>query len=172
MKGVTFMKIYISPSDQKSNVGVGNYGTEADRMQQLSNYVAAALKEMGHTVYGGNNSLNLDQRIAASNNARVDCHVALHSNAGGGTGTEVWYYQSSTNGKRLATNLLNNVTAVSGCPGSRGIKATTTLKEVRGTTAPCALIEVAFHDRQTDVNWIIGNMAKIGKAIANAINAF
>jgi len=33
------MKIYISPSDQKSNVGVGSYGTEADRMQQLSNYL-------------------------------------------------------------------------------------------------------------------------------------
>lgn len=166
------MKVYISPSSQTENVGVGNYGTEAARMQELSNYVVSALESMGHTVYGGDNSLTLDQRIAASNNSSVNCHVALHSNAGGGTGTEVWYYSTSSNGKRLAQKLLDEVTGISGCPGSRGIKSTTTLKELKNTAAPSALIEVAFHDNQTDVNWIIGHISEIGQAIADAINAF
>lgn len=57
------MRVYISPSSQTENVGVGSYGTEAARMQQLSNIVVAALRNMGHTVYGGDNSLTLSQRI-------------------------------------------------------------------------------------------------------------
>jgi len=166
------MKVYISPSNQTKNVGVGNYGTEAVRMQELSDYVVSALENMGHAVYGGDNSLTPDQKVAASNNASVNCHVALHSNASGGTGTEVWYYSTSSNGKRLAQKLLDEVTGVSGCPGSRGLKPTITFVELKNTSAPSALIEVAFHDNQTDVNWIIGHMSEIGQAIADAINAF
>lgn len=166
------MKIYISPSSQTDNAGVGNYGTEADRMQELSDYVVSDLEAMGHTVYGGDNSLSLDERITASNNAGVNCHVALHSNAGGGSGTEVYYYGTSSNGKRLAQKLLDKVTSVSGCPGSRGIKSTTTLKELKNTSATSALIEVAFHDNQTDVNWILGQMSEVGQAIADAINVY
>ena len=166
------MRVYISPSSQTENVGVGSYGTEAARMQQLSNIVVAALRNMGHTVYGGDNSLTLSQRIQASNNTGVDCHVALHSNAGGGTGPEVWYYSTSNNGKRLAQNILAEIEDVSGCPKSRGVKGSTDYAELKQTSAPAVIVEVAFHDNASDVNRIIGHMNEIGQAIANGINAF
>jgi N-acetylmuramoyl-L-alanine amidase len=127
---------------------------------------------MGHTVYGGDNSLTLSQRIQASNNTGVDCHVALHSNAGGGTGPEVWYYSTSNNGKRLAQNILAEIEDVSGCPKSRGVKGSTDYAELKQTSAPAVIVEVAFHDNASDVNWIIGHMNEIGQAIANGINAF
>lgn len=66
------MKVYLSPSSQTNNVGYGDYGTEADRMQQLSDKVKTKLKALGHTVYGSDNSLDLDERVAASSNAGVD----------------------------------------------------------------------------------------------------
>lgn len=166
------MKVYLSPSSQTNNVGVGNYGTEAERMQQLSDKVKTKLKAKGHTVYGSDNSLTLSQRITASNNAGVACHVALHSNAGGGTGPEVWYYTSSSNGKRLAQNIIAEIEDVSGCPTSRGIKASTSYAELKQTSAPAVIVEVAFHDNASDVSWIINKMDAIAQAIADGIAAF
>lgn len=168
------MKVYLSPSSQNDNVGYGDYGTEADRMKDLSEKVKDKLVALGHTVYGNDNSLDLDARIAASNKADVDCHVALHSNASNGTarGTESYYYSTSTKGKRLAQNVLDQVTAVDGCFKSRGNKATTSLKECKNTSAPATLLEVAFHDNKDDAAWIVDKMDDIAAAIANGINAF
>lgn len=166
------MKVYLSPSSQTGNVGVGNYGTEADRMQELSDKVKTKLQAKGHTVYGNDNSMTLAERIAASNNADVNVHVALHSNAGGGTGPEVWYYTTSTNGKRLAQCIIDEIVDVPNCPNSRGIKASTGYQELKGTNAPAVIIEVAFHDRLSDANWIINNMNSIAQAIADGIDAY
>lgn len=134
------MKVYLSPSSQTENVGVNDYGTEASPMQQLSDKVKTKLTNKGHSVYGSDNSLSLTQRITASNNAGVACHVALHSNAGGGTGPDVWYYSTSSNGKRLAENILAEI------------------------------VEVAFHDNANDAAWIINNMDAIAQAIADGID--
>lgn len=168
------MKVYLSPSSQTANVGYGDYGTEAERMQQLSNKVKTKLENLGHTVYGSDNSLDLNARIAASNKAGVDCHVALHSNASNGSarGTEAYYYSTSTKGKSLAQKVLDRVTAVNGCYKSRGIKATTTLAECKSTSAPATLLEVAFHDNKDDAAWIIDKMDDIAAAIANGIDDY
>lgn len=166
------MKVYLSPSSQTANVGVGNYGTEAKRMQELSSKVKTKLIAKGHTVYGSDNSLTRTQRIAASNNAGVACHVALHSNAGGGTGPEVWYYSTSANGKRLANNIITKITGVKSCPKSRGIRPSTEYAELNGTSAPAVIVEVAFHDNANDAAWIINNMDAIAQAIADGINLY
>lgn len=168
------MKVYLSPSNQHENVGYGDYGTEADRMQELSEKVKDKLIALGHTVYGSDNSLDLDERIAASNKAGVDCHVALHSNASNGTarGAEAYYYSTSTKGKSLAQNVLDQVTAVDDCYKSRGIKATTSLKDCKNTSAPATLLEVAFHDNKDDAAWIVEKMDDIAASISNGINAF
>lgn len=117
------MKVYFSPSSKTGNVGVDNYGTEGSRMQELSNLVVTKLGDKGITAYGSGNTLTLTQRINASNNAGVDSHIALHSNAGGGTGPEVWYYTNPSYGKRLVQNILSEIEGVSNCPKSRDIKS-------------------------------------------------
>lgn len=165
------MKIYISPSSQTANVGVGNYGTEADRMQQLSDLVVPLLEDMGHTVYGGSNSLTLSQRITASNNADVDYHVALHSNAGGGSGPETWYYSTSTSGKALGAAILKRLKAISGASTARTNKGSTSYAELNNTSAPAVIVEVAFHDNSTDVTWMLNHWDDIAEAIANGIDA-
>lgn len=166
------MKVYLSPSSQTENVGVNDYGTEAYRMQQLSDKVKTKLTNKGHSVYGSDNSLSLTKRIAASNEAKVACHVALHSNAGGGTGPEVWYYSTSSKGKRLAENILAEIVEVDNCPTSRGVKASTSYAELKNTSAPSVIVEVAFHDNANDAAWIINNMDAIAQAIADGIDSF
>lgn len=166
------MKIYISPSSQTENTGVGSYGTEAARMQQLSNILVPLLKAQGHTVYGGNNSLSLSQRIAASNSAKVDIHVALHSNAGGGSGPETLHYTTSTNGKRLATQILASLKQVPGAATGRSVKASSSLAELSQTNAPATIVEVAFHDNATDVAWMLNRWNDIAAAIRKGINNY
>ena len=162
------MRIYISPSDQTDNVGVGNYGTEAARMQDLANRLGTALANKNHTVLGCKNTISRKERIQESNNLNANFHIALHSNAGGGTGPEIFYYTSSSAGKGLAEKVLQNITAVPGCPPSRGVKASSGLEELNSTKAVAILIEVAFHDNEYDAQWIINNMNAIASAIAAA----
>lgn len=171
LKGMLIMRIYVSPSDQTGNVGVGNYGTEARRMQELSNLLVPMLRASGHTVFGGSNSLNLTQRVAASNSANVDLHIALHSNAAGGTGPETHYNPGSTNGRRLANEILYNLHNIPGAATGRTVKASS-FYELSSTTAVACLIEVAFHDNQTDVNWMMSNWNAIANAIRLGVNNY
>ncbi len=166
------MKIYVSPSSQTANVGVGTYGTEADRMQALSDLLVPLLEDEGHTVYGGDNSLTLNQRIAASNNANVDLHIGLHSNAGGGSGPETWYYTSSTNGKKLAQKILTELKAISGAATGRTIEPSTSFIELSQTSAVATIVEVAFHDNQTDVDWMLSHWSDIAQAICDGIGEY
>lgn len=166
------MKVYLSPSDQKGNKGVGTYGTEAYRMQQLCDKVKAKLIAKGHTVYGATNDLNLDERIADSNKSGANLHVALHSNATTGSGTargpEAHYYPNNLKGKRLASCILAEIASVPGCAPSRGVKATD-LYELRSVTATATLLEVAFHDNEEDAKWIVSKMDQIADAIVTGI---
>lgn len=157
--------IYLSPSSQTANIWTDGT-TEAARMQEFSDLVKKGLVAKGHTVYGSDNSLTLDERIAKSNSLSINAHVAIHSNAGGGKGPEVYYYSGSTNGKSLASNIESKLKALYG--SSRGIK-TDSLKETKDTKAVAALIEIAFHDNSSDVKWMKDNKQKIADAIVSGI---
>lgn len=157
--------IYLSPSSQTANKWTDGT-TEAERMQAFSDLVKKGLKAKGHTVYGSDNSLSLDERIAASNKLSINAHVALHSNAGGGKGPEVYYYEGSTKGKSLASNIESKLKSLYG--SSRGLK-TGALKETKETNAVAALIEIAFHDNSSDVTWMKDNKQKIADAIVSGI---
>lgn len=45
------VKIYLSPSTQKGNIGVGEYGTEEERMNQVADYTERTLKQHGLNVF-------------------------------------------------------------------------------------------------------------------------
>lgn len=159
-------KIYISPSTQQNNRGAGNYGTEESRMNQIADVVVPLLKYNGFTVYRNKPSMSLQQAVTDSNSKNVDAHVAIHSNAGGGRGTEVYY--TSSNGKSLASDLYKYIEPLTPT-ADRGVKQTNRLYELNRTEATAALIEVAFHDNRDDAQFIINNISSIGEAIAKGI---
>lgn len=100
------------------------------------------------------NTIDMDVSEMAkdSNHFKADIHVAIHSNAGGGEGTEVYAFGPETKSERLAQALYRQVAPFS--PGAdRGVKYNPALLEVGNrVNATSALIEVGFHDNALDQN--------------------
>lgn len=168
---IKMVKVYISPSSQEDNRGVGNYGTEEVRMNQIADVVERELKRVGITTLRNNPSMNITQMVTASNNFGADVHLAIHSNAGGGTGAEAYYYTGSTSSQKLAQAVYNNLAPMTPT-GDRGVKATTQLYEVWATNAVATLVEIAFHDNSTDASFIVNNIQAIGIAIAKGVCSY
>jgi N-acetylmuramoyl-L-alanine amidase len=167
--------VYLSPSTQGDNIGFGNYGTERDRMNQVCNVVERVLKAHGLTVYRNNPNMTLRQIVVDSNSKNPDVHFAIHSNAGGGQGCEVYCYKFGVVGENLARciyNALSPITPTSDRGVKQGFNFYGTGKhmyEVAYTNAPAALVEIAFHDSATDSTWIINNIESIGIALAKGV---
>lgn len=66
-------------------------------------------------------SASLAYRSNLANSIGADLFVSIHCNAGGGTGTETYYYYGNADGKRLATYIQNYVTSSLGT-SNRGVK--------------------------------------------------
>lgn len=173
------MKVYLSGSTQSNNRGVGNYGTEADRMQELANKVATYIKagNGGILVYRNGVGLGLQGSINDSNSklSAQDIHIALHTNAGGGRGTECYYWGGDNNATsiRIARLLFDRVAPLT-ASADRGVKSdhslfSNGLAELRETNAAATLIEIIFHDNLADVNDYLSKIDKIALAIAYSV---
>lgn len=171
------MKIlYISGSTQDKNVGVGSYGTEENRMQNLANLVTGYIKLGGGAicVHRNTGSMTLEQTVADSNAKKADYHLALHTNAGGGRGTECYYYwNTKADGKKWAQAIYdavapNTASSDRGCMPDNKLYSNG-LYETRMTNAVAALIEIVFHDNLSDVNDYLAHVDQIALSIAKAI---
>ena len=147
--------VYLSASNQENNMGVDGI-TEEARMNQLVTDLKPMLEKAGIRVYVNDPQWTLAKNVQDSNTKNPDLHIALHTNAGGGTGTETWCYgikdtQSALFGQKLQSALV-------GALGlrDRGIKDSLTAghrwAEVVNTRATAVLTEVFFHDSQGDIN--------------------
>jgi len=158
--------IYISPSTQEHNAGVGPFGTEEFEMNGIADILIHLIAKDGRFVWRRNSPIMDIYQIATDSNTwGADIHVALHSNAGGGEGTEVYAYGPGTNSERLARALYNQIAPLS--PGiDRGVKYNPGLMEVGDrVSATAALIELGFHDDLEDATWIAYNPEMISKAL-------
>ena len=164
-------KVYISPSTQQNNVGISPFTNEEKEMNAIADLlIALLLKDGRFTVKRNSPSMDDIYSIATdSNNFGADIHVPIHSNAGGGEGTEVMAYSPNSNSERLAKCLYDQIAPLS--PGAdRGIKYNPKLIEVGDLVhAPAALIELAFHDNQADATWLAYNHEMIAQALYKGI---
>mgnify|MGYP001074082098 CR=1 FL=1 len=163
--------VYISPSTQDHNMTVlGN--SEEDQMQKLGRIIAERLQAYGVTVFRNDPNMELAQVIVHSNSCNPDLHLALHSNAGGGTGTETWVYKTGTNSERFGRLLQNKVVAALGLK-DRGVKDGTLpgqrIGEVIRTNATAALIELYFHDNPGDQARFNERYQAVVEAIVSAV---
>jgi N-acetylmuramoyl-L-alanine amidase len=118
----------------------------------------------------------LQGTIQDSNNIAPDIHIALHSNAGGGEGTEAYYSNYpvySPESHRLA-NMVYTKVAAALTGRDRGVKPDTSLygiglAETRETTAIATLIELFFHDNYNDVVDYTNKLDLVAKLLALAI---
>ena len=168
------MKIYISPSVQENSKGVGAYGTEEFRMNQIADVIIRELSKHKNIELKRNNpNFGTTEITKDSNNWKADYHIAIHSNASNGTarGVEVFHYVDGTenNSLKMSRRILNNYIKVYDGP-NRGLKNGMQLFEVNDNIiAASSLIEIGFHDNWADATFIIENIEKIGQAIADGI---
>lgn len=168
-------KVYLSPSTQENNKGAGNYGTEEQRMNQIADVCERVLRQHRVILYRNKPEMSLAQVVADSNAKKPDIHFAIHSNAGGGRGCEVFCHRFGGEGEKLARAIYSVVEPLTPS-GDRGIKEGCNrfgpgkpLYELAYTNAPAALIEIGFHDNPEDAAWIVNNIEAIGTALAKGI---
>lgn len=95
-------------------------------------------------------SAELREECRIANASGADLFIAVHFNAGGGTGTEVWHYPGSS-AEGYAEDVSRELAAALGLP-NRGAKSTTGLYVINNTNMPAILIEVCFVDTEADAD--------------------
>lgn len=166
-------RIYISPSTQSGNIGVSPFTNEEAEMNKIADALMPLLASDGRFETKRNTpDMDVYQMAEDSNNFKADIHISIHSNAGGGSGTEVYAYAPKTSSERLAQALYNQIAPLSPGP-DRGIKYDPKLVEVGDSVnATAALIELAFHDNAKDAGWIVLSTSHIAEALYRGICTF
>lgn len=162
---------YLSPSSQGSNMGVGNYGSEKEQMNLLTDEIIPHLDRAGVSFHRADSDLSLADRVRESNKMGAVFHLALHSNAGGkglARGAVAYYYSDA--GKALGEKLIHAMAEL-GQESNRSskVRQDKSLYELKHTKAPACLLEVDFHDSKSGVEFLIARRSDIAEAIARVI---
>lgn len=159
-------RIFISPSTQEHNAYAGG-GNEEQYMRVIAWKVTELLAAAGHTVKLGG-EVSAGTNAGDANTWGAEWYVACHSNAGGGHGTECWFYPGSTRGAALANSIYDHVAPASNEP-DRGVKSSAKYIELYKPNAPACIVEVAFHDCLAEANEIRNEPDKFAVAIAKGV---
>lgn len=169
--------IYLSPSTQEYNTYI-NGGTEEEYMNYIADAMEPYLISSGIRFTRNTPQMTAGSSITQSNAGTYDLHLALHSNAappgseGQYRGTDVYYYPTSVKGKQAADIIARNLQNIYPIPSLVKTISSTSIGEVRRTTAPSVLIEFAYHDNEEDANWIKNNIEAIAQTVVIALTEY
>ena len=169
-------KVFLSAGHGGSDPGaVANGLKEKDINLQILLACKTELERHGVTVICSRTNDSNDPVKEETNEANAsgaDIAVSFHTNAGGGDGSETFYYSTSAKGKKLATLCENYVKEMG--QNSRGIKAGDKLYFVKNTKMPAVLCECVFIDNKTDKAIIdtVAEQKMFGVAYAKAIRKY
>lgn len=165
-------KVFLSAGHGGSDPGaVGNGLREKDINLQIMLACQAELVRHGVTVICSRTTDANDpvqQEVNEANASGADIAVSFHTNAGGGDGSESFYYKGSSKGKKLAELCEKHVKAIG--QNSRGVK-TNNLMFTRATKMTAVLCECAFIDTAKDIAIVdtIAEQKAFGVAYAKGI---
>lgn len=160
--------IYLNPSVQTWNHYVNELGTEAEHMNKIANLMYHELSQYPYIEIEGNfhpNGLSLSKSVQESNSKHRDIHFALHSNAGGGSGTEIYTKNQDSFAAEVYQEFVKDIPFT-----GRGVKNGQHLYEVNSINADhVALIEILFHDNVKEATYLVTHHEEIAKKLSNAI---
>ncbi|NLK94741.1 MAG: N-acetylmuramoyl-L-alanine amidase [Clostridiales bacterium] len=167
------MKIGVNEGHTISGVGSGAIGiiNESEQTRKVGAVVRRLLSERGHETinctidYANTVNESLCKVVDQANREDLDWFIAIHFNAGGGKGVEVYTYEGRQ--YQDALDVCNNISKLGF--NNRGVKAGTGLYVVRKTKAKAMLIEVCFVDTEDANNYLNVGCEAIGKAIVDAL---
>lgn len=169
------MKIAVAGGHSKKCPGASKYIDEYTEDRKVVAALIDELNNRGHSVVNCSNekatqSAELAEECRLANNSGANLFIAIHFNAGGGTGTEVWHYTSSSSAKSYANKVSSAVASKLGLK-NRGAKGSTGLYVLKHTKMTAILVEVCFVDTNADADAYnrVGYQA-VAAAIADAIS--
>ena len=169
------VSLWLSPSNQTGNIGFGDYRSEKERMNEVADIVEPILKNQGVKVYRNNPEESIRDYTRRANELNVDLYFAIHSNAfnGKARGSNAFFHKKGGESERFAKRVHEALMEIYPGP-DRGIKESYKMYngkpmwETSDSNMPACLVEIAFHDNETDSKWILENMQPIGEALARA----
>lgn len=175
------MKIFIDPGHNYSGADTGAVGNNL-REQDISFYISKKLERLfinnkdevklsrqkltdsiGSTV-----SESIAERCAAANEWDADLFISIHTNSGGGTGSEVLVYSLEGKAAEIAARVEKELTT-NLVLADRGVKARPDLGVLRGTKCPAILVETAFIDTPHDAKLLRENQQDFADAIFTGV---
>ena len=172
-------KIYLSPSTQEYNPYITGNGSEEYFMNLIADAMEPYLLSSGIQFDRNSPDMTAASSIAQANRGQYDFYLALHSNASGDGSVEgrargivAFYYPTSTNGRRGAEIIADNLKKIYPLPDRVTTRATTTLGEVRQPKPPAVLLEIGYHDNTADALWIQENIQNIAENLVQSLTEY
>ncbi|MDD3168869.1 MAG: N-acetylmuramoyl-L-alanine amidase [Eubacteriales bacterium] len=169
--------IYLSPSLQEfSPFLIG--GTEEFYMNLIADAMVPYLRSSGIAFSRNDPGKSLTQVIWQSNTGNYDLHLALHSNAspenmrGILQGPDVYFYSTSERGRSAAEIIAGNLKKIYPEQSLVATIPTTIRAELRRTSAPAVLVEIAYQDNYTDAMWVRDHIGDIGRSLSQSVAQF
>lgn len=140
----------------------------------VCNKIANILKDYDVTIYrtddtSGKTDVSLSERVKRCNKYKPDLFVSIHHNAGGGTGTEVyWHTYGTAEDKKVAGIVAPKLASKTGMR-NRGVKQAQFA--VLGCNATAILVEGGFMDTKSDYEIITSDKGQqqYAEAVAESI---
>lgn len=164
-------KVYLSPSSQSKSFGVGDFGVEDFRMNQIADVVEQMLLQTGeYAVFRNVSGMTKEEIIKDSNEVKPDIHIAIHSNYGNKQGCECYVKVGDEKSNGFGKEIYKEVLALYYDKSiDNGLVYDGNVIEINRVEASAILIEVGCHDNPNDVKWMIANIDNIGRAIYRGI---
>ena len=175
------MKIFVDSGHnyQGADTGaIGNGYREQDITFDIGIRLCDMLRNCGHSVkmsretketsLGNTTAQSLKKRCDMANEWGADLFISIHTNAGGGKGTECFVYSKNSSVSKVAEHIQAEITKRLETV-SRGVKEGKSLYVLKNTNAPAVLVETAFIDNPCDREKLINKADDFAKAIFTGI---
>lgn len=161
-------KIYVAPSNQDANKYSYGGTNEAVQCQAIAGLIPSLLADYDCEVVIGKNNETLQTKANNANKWGADVYLSIHTNAGGGRGTEVWYDPNKSASKDFAQAMYNVIAPISK-GGDRGLKKSTSFADCTLPKMPSCIVEMEFHDWTDGAKWIVENHQQIAQAYVDGL---
>ena len=161
------VKIFLSPSEQFGNRYTGVDTTEGEQMGLLGKLVDEKLRKAGFETRLMH-QYTMAEKVKAADAWGADLYVCMHSNAGGGNGTHIFYWSKASKGYAAGLKIFEQLAHITPGTNDKMIQEQT-FYEIRYPNAPVVYIETEFHDNKQLALWIVDHLPEIADKITAGV---